>query len=64
MLKGLPPVLLMRAEHEVLWDEIFEMGRNIADAGREVRRFWAVSVERREFVKLSWCTESREMVYT
>lgn len=37
LLKGLPPVLLMRAEHEVLWDEISEMGRIIAGAGQEVR---------------------------
>ncbi|CAM9257882.1 unnamed protein product [Pylaiella littoralis] len=36
LLKSLPPVLLQRAEHEVLWDEIFEMGRNLADAGQEV----------------------------
>lgn len=37
LLKGLPPVLLMRAEHEILWDEISEMGRNLAEAGQEVR---------------------------
>lgn len=37
LLKGLPPVMLMRAEHEVLWDEISEMGRTIAGAGQEVR---------------------------
>lgn len=36
MLRGLPPVQLMRAEHEILWDEISEMGRNLADAGVEV----------------------------
>lgn len=36
LLKGLPPVLLMRAEHEILWDEISEMGRNLAEAGQEV----------------------------
>lgn len=37
LLKGLPPVLLMRAEHEILWDEISEMGRNLAEAGQEAR---------------------------
>lgn len=37
LLKGLPPVLLMRAEHEILWDEISEMGRNLVEAGQEVR---------------------------
>lgn len=36
MLKCLPPVMLIRAEHEILWDEISEMGRNLADAGQEV----------------------------
>lgn len=36
MLRGLPPVVLMRAEHEILWDEISAMGRKLEDAGQEV----------------------------
>ena len=39
MLRGLPPVLLIRAEHEILWDEILDFGRNIAEVGHEVRAF-------------------------
>ncbi|CAM9401485.1 unnamed protein product [Laminaria digitata] len=36
MLRGLPPTLLLRAEHEILWDEISQMGRNLANAGQKV----------------------------
>ncbi|CAM9152080.1 unnamed protein product [Ascophyllum nodosum] len=39
MLRGLPPVLLIRAEHEILWDEILDFGRNIAEVGHEVEEF-------------------------
>ena len=37
MLRGLPPTLLLRAEHEILWDEVSQMGQNLANAGQEVR---------------------------
>eukprot|EP00904_Undaria_pinnatifida_P003049 jgi/Undpi1/12745/HiC_scaffold_6.g02413.m1 len=39
MLHGLPPILLLRAEHEILWDEISQMGQNLANAGQEVEEF-------------------------
>ena len=37
MLRGLPPTLLLRAEHEILWDEISQMGQNLVNAGQKVR---------------------------
>lgn len=37
MLRGLPPVMLIRAEHEILWDEVLALGRKIVDVGGEVR---------------------------
>ena len=32
----LPPILLLRAEHEILWGEISQIGQNLAIAGHEV----------------------------
>lgn len=39
MLRGLPPVMLIRAEYEILWDEISALGRKIVGAGGEVCMF-------------------------
>lgn len=51
LLRGLPPVLLMRAEHEILWDEISEMGRNLEEAGGEVVEVQAKSCIHGMFAK-------------